>query len=331
MVKCETSSTTTPPQKSHYMHCRLVRSLSARLVLLNTGSPLRLTAAIPSEISHFNALASSWWDTEGPQRILHKMNLLRMDFISSNVSNHVKLNPAEYPEEEEVYIPPYNIELLPSPIRSRIIEDLDTRRTEIMRHNKLSVLDVGCGGGILSEAMARLDFVSSVRGIDLSRDVLNAALIHREKDPLFNDGRLQYDLTAIEDLSKDTQYDIVTMFEMLEHVEFPGKVLREGLDRVKEGGWLFLSTINRDPVSWFTTIFMGEHVLNIVPPGTHLLSKYINHDEIVDWISHTDGVKDEFEVVDSKGCMYLPACGWVYTPLPKVGNYFLALRRKPKN
>lgn len=313
-------STKTP----FFVACR--RSIAFLARRSHADNP-RFTAALPDEMAHFNALASSWWDVDGPQRILHKMNLLRMDFIHENVSKYVQLNPPLLSDEEPVYIPPYGLDLLPKPIRQRIVADQDARRERIMTEHKYRVLDVGCGGGILSESMARLPFVESVRGIDLSSDVLNAAIHHRSKDPVFNDGKLQYDLLAIEDIDPAEKFDIITMFEMLEHVEYPSKVLKEALDRVSVGGWVFISTINRDLVSWFTTIFMGEHVLKIVPQGTHLLEKYIDHKEIRDWVLQTLGVKDQYEVVDAKGCMYLPACGWVYSPLPDVGNYFLAIRR----
>ena len=113
-------------------------------------------------------------------------------------------------------------------------------------------------GGILSESMARLSFVLSVKGIDLSADVLEAAKLHKQKDPMLKD-KLSYTLNAIEDIPETERFDIVTMFEVLEHVDYPSRVLLEGLKRLESGGWLFLSTINRDFVSWFTTIFMGEH------------------------------------------------------------------------
>ncbi|KAG7193762.1 Hexaprenyldihydroxybenzoate methyltransferase, mitochondrial [Scheffersomyces spartinae] len=289
----------------------------------------KLTSTSPEELAHFNALASSWWDVNGPQRILHKMNLLRMDFIYSTIREHLKLNPPDCPEEDKVYIPPYSVDLLPEPIKRQIVWEQDMRRDEILSQKKLKVLDVGCGGGILSESMARSSFVDDVMGIDLSSEVLQAAKIHQQKDPMLseNNGKLDYQLTAIEDLPKSETYDIITMFEMLEHVDYPSKVLTEGLQRLNVGGWLFLSTINRDFVSWFTTIFMGEHVLRIVPVGTHTLEKYINQQEIRDWISEDPQRLRSYEVVDTKGTVYLPAYGWKFTSNPNVGNYFMALRR----
>lgn len=303
------------------------RQLSISDSLLHNSR--RFTATSEDELSHFNSLASSWWDVNGPQRILHKMNLLRMDFIYDNIRSHVKLNIEGTPIEEEIYIPPYNLDLLPTAIKNRILSEQELKRNEILNNSKLSVLDVGCGGGILSESIARLNFIKSVKGIDLSKDVLEAAKLHKSKEPMFNESdKLSYELKAIEDLDINHEYDIITMFEMLEHVTYPSRVLIEALLRVKVGGWVFLSTINRDFVSWFTTIFMGEHVLRIVPVGTHTLDKYINQLEIKEWFEKDPERMESFEVVDTKGCVYLPAYGWKFTSNPNIGNYFMAIQRK---
>lgn len=303
------------------------RRLSKSTALLHGKT--KFTAASEDEMSHFNALASSWWDVNGPQRILHKMNLLRMDFIQDNVRTHLTLNKPGTPEDEQIYIPPYNVDLLPRPIKNRILLEQELKRNEILNSSKLKVLDVGCGGGILSESLARLSFIESVQGIDLSTDVLEAAKLHRAKDPLLTDSKkLSYELKAIEDIPLKAEYDIITMFEMLEHVTYPSRVLIEALLRVKVGGWVFLSTINRDFVSWFTTIFMGEHILKIVPVGTHSLEKYINQQEIRQWLEEDPERKESFELVDAKGCVYLPAYGWKFTSSPDIGNYFMAIQRK---
>lgn len=285
----------------------------------------RKTAASDDELEHFNALASTWWDVNGPQRILHKMNLLRMDFIVDTIRKNLPLNETDTPEEEQIYIPPYNMDLLPRPIRLRIVDEQEMKRDELLDNSKLRVLDVGCGGGILAESMARLRYVDHVKGIDLSPDVIEAAKLHMKKDPIFRQqGKVTYELQAIEEIDKSEKYDVITMFEMLEHVQYPANVMSAAMDHLKVGGWLFLSTINRDPISWFTTIFMGEHVLRIVPVGTHNLEKYINEYEIRDWVTSN---KPEFAVTDSKGCIYLPAYGWKFTQTSLVGNYFMAIQR----
>ena len=285
----------------------------------------KLTAASSDETSHFNALASSWWDVNGPQRILHKMNLLRMDYINKIVKSHVKHNQNAYLPDDHVYIPPYSLDLLPKDIRARIVQQQNERRNELLANSRLKVLDVGCGGGILTESLARLKYISSVRGIDLSEDVLDAAKAHQRLDPLLA-GKLSYDLVPIQDLPKHEKYDLITVFEMLEHVHYPAQVLAEVFDRMAVGGWVILSTINRDPISWFTTIFMGEHFLRIVPVGTHTLGKYIDQTEIRDWVLNS-AYKDRFKVVDSRGCVYVPAYGWKLTDFADIGNYFMPIQR----
>lgn len=253
------------------------------------------------------------------------MNLLRMDYIHEIVRSHLKLNSDAQSPDDEIYIPPFNVDLLPSPIKNRILEEQDEKRNEMLMDRKLRALDVGCGGGILAESLARLRYVESVKGIDLSPDVLEAAKMHLKEDPQL-EGKLSYSLLAVEDLPREEKFDIITVFEMLEHVQYPSRVLSEVLDRVEDGGWVFLSTINRDFVSWFTTIFMGEHVLRIVPVGTHTLEKYIDEQEIRQWMEQSD-YKDHFQVADSRGCIYLPACGWKFTDYPGVGNYFMAIQK----
>lgn len=245
-----------------------------------------------------------------------------MDYIHEMVRGHVKLNQNAQNPEEEVYIPPFSPDLLPSPIRRQILYEQEEKRDEILINGKLTALDVGCGGGILAESLARLRYVDHVTGIDLSTDVLDAAKVHRQGDPLL-ESKLTYSLQAVEDLPLDKKYDIITVFEVLEHVQYPAQFLSEILARVAPGGWVFLSTINRDWISWFTTIFMGEHVLGIVPVGTHTLEKYINEEEIRQWLEKSG---TGFRVADSRGCIYLPASGWQFTPCAGVGNYFMAIQ-----
>ena len=157
----------------------------------------------PTEVSHFNALASSWWDPHGSSRLLHLMNPLRHSFIQSCR---------------------FNDPLIPS--------------------QKLKYLDIGCGGGIFAESAARLPDTHSVTAIDPTPGVLKIAEAHNRRDPLLMEpGRLTYLNTSIEELplpkSKEDAYDIVTLFEVLEHVNAPGPFISNLLPHVKPGvGWL---------------------------------------------------------------------------------------------
>lgn len=282
-----------------------------------------LTDITPSEAAHFQQLATSWWDSSGPQRILHKMNLLRMDFINETMKSHIRVNEGVLNADDKLFIPGWNHKnLIPKEISSEIDSQLEDAIHLKWSDMELKCLDIGCGGGLLSESLARMSNVDFVKGIDMTPDVIEVANQHKQLDPML-ESKLQYQLTSLDSVPEDEMYDVVTCMEMLEHVEYPAVVLQKALAHVKPGGYLFLSTINRDFISWFTTIFMGEHILKIVPLGTHTYSKYIMETEIRGFL---ESMK-EFEVINSKGCAYLPTVGWFYSPNANVGNYMMAIKR----
>jgi len=138
------------------------------------------------------------------------------------------------------------------------------------------VLDVGCGGGILSESMAALN--ANVTGIDLSDKALQVAKLH-----LLESGRqVNYRKIPVESLAEEQpeQYDVVTCMEMLEHVPDPGSVIAACTKLVKPGGWIFFSTLNRNPKSYLFAVIGAEYVLNILPRGTHDFAKFIKPSEL---------------------------------------------------
>ncbi|CAB4256611.1 similar to Saccharomyces cerevisiae YOL096C COQ3 O-methyltransferase, catalyzes two different O-methylation steps in ubiquinone (Coenzyme Q) biosynthesis [Maudiozyma barnettii] len=276
------------------------------------------TAASPDEIKHFQELAPTWWDTNGSQRILHKMNLARLDFIRNTLNKTVRI------KDPNTFIPGYNYkEFLPESVSHSIENDLNEGLSKELTKRQYNVLDIGCGGGILSESMARQPFVKQVLGIDLTPECISVAKLHARLDPKL-EGKVEYDEIALEDL-KQKDYDIITCFEMLEHVDKPGDILEQAWKRLKPNGLLFVSTINRNPISWFTTIFMGETVLKIVPPGTHHLSKYIDASEIEEWFEKKH--PRDHKVLSLKGTMYIPTQGWVEHDCTKIGNYFMAVKK----
>ena len=142
------------------------------------------------------------------------------------------------------------------------------------------VLDIGCGGGILSEAMARAG--AQVTALDLSDAALEVAQQHAESAGLNIDYRLQ----AAEDHALEAAggYDIVTCLEMLEHVPDPGSVITACATLAKPGGQLVFSTINRNPKAFALAIFGAEYALGLVPKGTHEYSKFIRPSELDDWL-----------------------------------------------
>jgi 2-polyprenyl-6-hydroxyphenyl methylase/3-demethylubiquinone-9 3-methyltransferase len=139
------------------------------------------------------------------------------------------------------------------------------------------VLDVGCGGGILAEAMARHG--ARVTGIDLADMPLRIAQSHAQGQPI----DVRYKKTSAEDWAADhaAHYDIVTCMEMLEHVPDPGAVIAACAAMVKPGGWVFFSTINRNPLSFITAIVGVEYVLRILPRGTHQYRRFIKPRELL--------------------------------------------------
>jgi 2-polyprenyl-6-hydroxyphenyl methylase / 3-demethylubiquinone-9 3-methyltransferase len=160
------------------------------------------------------------------------------------------------------------------------LHDINPLRLEyINRHAWLAgktVLDVGCGGGILSESMASLN--ANVTGIDLSDKALQVAKLH-----LLESGKqVNYRNIAVEDLATEqlAHYDVITCMEMLEHVPDPQSVIAACAKLLKPGGWIFFSTLNRNPKSYLLAIIGAEYVLNLLPRGTHDYAKFIKPSEL---------------------------------------------------
>jgi 2-polyprenyl-6-hydroxyphenyl methylase/3-demethylubiquinone-9 3-methyltransferase len=139
-----------------------------------------------------------------------------------------------------------------------------------------TVLDIGCGGGILSEAMAKAG--GQVTGIDLAEEVLTVAKLHG----LDSGVKVDYRLEAAEDHAAEhsEHYDIVTCMEMLEHVPQPAAIIEAAAKAVKPGGWVFFSTLNRNYKSYLLAIFAAEQLLDLVPKGTHTHEKFIQPSEL---------------------------------------------------
>jgi len=181
-----------------------------------------------------------------------------------------------------------------------------------------TVLDVGCGGGILSESMAGLS--AQVTGIDLSDKALQVAKLH-----LLESGKqVNYRNITVEDLAAEqpAHYDVVTCLEMLEHVPDPNSVIAACAKLVKPGGWVFFSTLNRNPKSYLLAIIGAEYILNMLPRGTHDYAKFIKPSELA------QACRNAALHVDSM-------IGMSYNPLSKVYslgndtdvNYMIACRR----
>ncbi len=147
-----------------------------------------------------------------------------------------------------------------------------------------TILDVGCGGGILSESMAQKG--ATVTGIDLGEKALKVAQLHSLESGVAVD----YQLITVEELAEKqpASFDIVTCLEMLEHVPDPASVVVACAKLVKPGGHVFFSTINRNPKSYLFAVIGAEYVLNMLPRGTHDYAKFIKPSELASWMRPAD-------------------------------------------
>jgi 2-polyprenyl-6-hydroxyphenyl methylase / 3-demethylubiquinone-9 3-methyltransferase len=181
------------------------------------------------------------------------------------------------------------------------------------------LLDVGCGGGILAEAMARRG-ATEVLGIDLAAKPLKVAQLHALEGGVEN---LGYREVAVEALAVERpgSFDAVTCMEMLEHVPDPGSVVRACAALVKPGGQVFFSTINRNPKSFLFAIIGAEHVLRLLPKGTHEYAKFIRPSELAQWCRDAGLLLEH-----TRGMQYNPVTGRYWLSADTSVNYLFACR-----
>lgn len=181
-----------------------------------------------------------------------------------------------------------------------------------------TVLDVGCGGGILAESMARKG--ASVTGIDLSEKALKVADLHSLESGV----RVRYELIAAEALAarEPARYDVVTCMEMLEHVPDPAAVVQACAALVKPGGHVFFSTINRNPKSYLFAVIGAEYILKLLPRGTHDYAKFITPAELAQFVRNAG-----MEVGALKGMTYNPLTKIYSLNRNTDVNYLLACTR----
>ncbi len=183
------------------------------------------------------------------------------------------------------------------------------------------VLDVGCGGGILSESMALRG--ANVSGIDMGEAPLSVAKLHQLESGL----EINYRRMTAEELAEQEpeQYDVVTCLEMLEHVPEPGNVIEACARLVKPGGQVFFSTINRNPKAYLFAIVGAEYVLNMLPKGTHDFSKFIRPSELGSWCRAAG-----LELGDITGMTYNPLTKQYKLDKNDVQVNYLLQCRKPE-
>ena len=181
------------------------------------------------------------------------------------------------------------------------------------------VLDVGCGGGILADSMARKG--ADVTGIDLAAKALRVALLHALEAQTPN---VRYREVSVEDLAKEEPagFDVVTCMEMLEHVPDPASVVHACAQLVKPGGWVFFSTIHRSAKAFMLAIVGAEYVLNMLPRGTHEYAKMIRPSELAASCRSAG-----LDVQGTRGLEYNPLSGRYWLSADTGVNYLFATRR----
>ena len=182
-----------------------------------------------------------------------------------------------------------------------------------------AVLDVGCGGGILSDAMARSG--ATVTGIDLATKSLKVAQLHALETQTPN---VNYREVSAEALAAEApaQFDVVTCMEMLEHVPDPASIVKACAALVKPGGWVFFSTLNRNPKSFLFAIVGAEYVLNLLPKGTHEYAKFIRPSELAAYC-RSGGLT----LQATKGLQYNPITRRYWLDANTSVNYMIATQR----
>ena len=181
------------------------------------------------------------------------------------------------------------------------------------------VLDVGCGGGILADSMARRG--ADVLGIDLAAKALKVAQLHAIEAAT---PRIEYREVAVEALAAEQpeSFDVVTCMEMLEHVPDPSSIVAACARLVRPGGWVFFSTINRNPKAFVFAIVGAEHVLKLLPKGTHEYAKFIRPSELASWCRGA-----QLELRATRGLEYSPLTRRYWLSADTSVNYMIACRR----
>ncbi|MBE1284527.1 MAG: bifunctional 2-polyprenyl-6-hydroxyphenol methylase/3-demethylubiquinol 3-O-methyltransferase UbiG [Rhodobacteraceae bacterium] len=234
----------------------------------------------PSEIAKFEAMAAEWWDPEGKFKPLHMLNPCRLDYITAQIAGEFDRN----------------------------LKSSDP-------FAGLRILDIGCGGGLLSEPMARLG--ATVVGADAAERNLPVARIHAEQSGL----NIDYRHTTAEALAAaGEQFDVVLNMEVVEHVADPLSYLTATRQLLKPGGLEICSTINRNPKSFAVAIIGAEVVMRWLPRGTHEWSKFITPDELYDLLQQAG-----LTPVDRKGFVFNPiSWSWSISDRDLSVNYVTA-------
>ncbi|MBK5927520.1 bifunctional 2-polyprenyl-6-hydroxyphenol methylase/3-demethylubiquinol 3-O-methyltransferase UbiG [Rhodobaculum claviforme] len=222
------------------------------------------TAPDPAEIAKFEAIAAEWWDPQGKFKPLHMLNPCRLDYITAQITGEFDRDPTR-----------------PRPLAG------------------LRLLDIGCGGGLLSEPMARLG--ADVVGADPAARNIPVARLHAQQQGL----EIDYRVTTAEDLAAaGERFDVVLCMEVIEHVPDPAVFLAACRDLLRPGGLMIVSTVNRTARSYAMAILGAEVVMRWLPRGTHDWRRFVTPEELSALLRGAG-----LEPVDRKGMVFDPL-GW---------------------
>jgi 2-polyprenyl-6-hydroxyphenyl methylase/3-demethylubiquinone-9 3-methyltransferase len=211
------------------------------------------------EIQKFSRLAEEWWDVNGKFKPLHMFNPIRIEYITETIKKYFKLkNKANFLEG-------------------------------------LNILDIGCGGGLISEPMSRLG--AKVTGIDASEKNIEIAKLHSQKNGL----KINYLSTSPEKLKEYEKYDIILNLEVVEHVDNVNLFIKSCHKLLKKNGLMFTATLNRTITSYVKAIVGAEYILRWLPIGTHDWNKFIKPEELQQILS-----KEKFSTLEVKGLNFNP-------------------------
>ena len=227
------------------------------------------------EIEKFSKIAEEWWDPEGKFKPLHKFNPIRISYIKNNIIQSFKLKNKNKPLE------------------------------------KVKILDIGCGGGLLCEPMSRLG--ANVVGIDASDKNIKVAKLHAKKNNL----DIEYLCATPETFKTDIKFDVILNMEIVEHVENVDFFLKSSSELLKKNGMMFVATLNKTLKSYLFAIIGAEYILNWLPIGTHEWEKFVKPQDLTNILKKyklnlesLDGMKynlfkDEWAVSKDKSINYI--------------------------
>lgn len=206
------------------------------------------------EVAKFSRIASEWWDPKGKFKPLHKFNPVRLKFLRETLVSHFGLD-------------------------EKAVKPLDGLR----------LLDIGCGGGLVSEPMSRMG--ASVTGVDASEANIKTAMVHAEEGGL----TIDYRAGTIEALAEagEPPFDVVLNLEIIEHVADPETFLKDCASLVKPGGIMVVATLNKTFKSLALAKIGAEYILRWLPPGTHDFSKFLAPDDISNWMTEAGLICDD--------------------------------------